>query len=105
VAVDITAVFDKKIYALAAHESQYFEWLPWIGGYANEVPSAKSEWIPWLTKRQTYPLKPEVVKSLGKWYGAERAAKAKHAEAFEICEYGVQPNDEDIKRLFPMLGK
>jgi LmbE family N-acetylglucosaminyl deacetylase len=105
VAVDITAVFDKKIYALAAHESQYFEWLPWIGGYANEVPSAKSEWIPWLTKRQTYPLKPEVVKSLGKWYGAERAAKAKHAEAFEVCEYGVQPNDEDIKRLFPMLGK
>jgi LmbE family N-acetylglucosaminyl deacetylase len=105
VAVDITAVFDKKIFALAAHESQYFEWLPWIGGYANEVPASNSEWLPWLTKRQTYPLKPEVVKSLGKWYGSERAAKAKHAEAFEICEYGVQPNDEDIKRLFPMLGK
>ena len=28
-----------------------------------------------------------------------------HAEAFEICEYGAQPNDEEIMRLFPMLKK
>jgi LmbE family N-acetylglucosaminyl deacetylase len=105
VAVDITSVFDKKVYAMAAHESQYFEWLPWIGGYAAEVPANKSEWIPWLTKRQTRAIKPEVMKSLEKWYGADKAAKAKHAEAFEVCEYGVQPKDEDIRRLFPMLGK
>jgi hypothetical protein len=35
----------------------------------------------------------------------ERASKVEHAEAFEICEYGSQPTDSDIKRLFPMLGK
>jgi hypothetical protein len=29
----------------------------------------------------------------------------KYAEAFEICEYGTQPNEEMIKNLFPMLGK
>ena len=36
---------------------------------------------------------------------AEKAAKAKYAEAFEVCEYGVQPNEAEIKRLFPMLIK
>jgi hypothetical protein len=28
-----------------------------------------------------------------------------HAETFEIGEYGRRPSDEEIKRLFPMLGK
>jgi hypothetical protein len=42
---------------------------------------------------------------LEKWYGKEKAAVIKNAEAFEICEYGTQPDDEMIKRLFPMLGK
>ncbi|MFM7329320.1 MAG: PIG-L deacetylase family protein, partial [Bacteroidota bacterium] len=60
IAVDITAVFDKKVFALAAHESKYFEWLPWIGGYAADVPKSRSEWIPWLTKLQTEPVTPEI---------------------------------------------
>ena len=42
-------------------------------------------------------------KSLEKWYGSARAAKALYAEAFEICEYGTQPTEADIRRLFPML--
>jgi len=41
---------------------------------------------------------------LTKWYGP-KADQVKYAEAFEICEYGSYPTDEDIKRLFPMLGK
>jgi acetyl-CoA C-acetyltransferase len=43
--------------------------------------------------------------ALEKWYGKERAAKVQHAETFEIGEYGRRPSDEEIKRLFPMLGK
>jgi hypothetical protein len=43
--------------------------------------------------------------TLEKWYGKDKAALVINAEAFEICEYGVQPNDEEIKRLFPMLEK
>ncbi len=105
VSVDITSVFDKKVNAMAAHESQYFEWLPWIGGYLNEVPDSKSERMAWLTKRQTRRITPEMIQSIEKWYGKERAAKVKNVEAFEICEYGTQPTTEDIKRLFPMLGK
>jgi len=27
----------------------------------------------------------------------------KHAEAFEVCEYGRQPDEAEIKRLFPFF--
>jgi len=35
----------------------------------------------------------------------ERAAQVHHAEAFEICEYGRQPNKAELKRLFPFFGE
>jgi hypothetical protein len=82
-----------------------YEWLPWIGGYLAEVPEGKTERITWLAARTARPINPETRASLEKWYGKERADKVKYAEAFELCEYGAQPNDEEIRRLFPMLGK
>jgi hypothetical protein len=42
---------------------------------------------------------------LEKWYGKDRAPQVQYVEAFEICEYGAQPSDAEIKVLFPMLGK
>ena len=105
ITVDISSVFDKKVYALDAHQSQVYEWLPWIGGYAKEVPASPADRLAWLGKRMIEPITPDFLKSLEKWYGKERAAQVKNAEAFEICEYGVQPNANEIKRLFPMLGK
>ena len=38
---------------------------------------------------------------LEEWYGKEKGAAVRHAEAFEVCEYGRQPNREELKRLFP----
>ena len=35
----------------------------------------------------------------------KKANKVTVAEAFEISEYGRIPNDEEIRQLFPMLGK
>jgi LmbE family N-acetylglucosaminyl deacetylase len=105
IVVDITATYDKKVSELDAHTSQMYEWLPWIGGYLNEVPATEKERIVWLAGRSFRPITPEKRASLEKWYGKERADKVKYAEAFEICEYGTQPNDEQIRVLFPMLGK
>jgi hypothetical protein len=50
-------------------------------------------------------MRADVRSSLSKWYGEEKASKAKFAEAFEICEYGAQPSEADIRKLFPMLVK
>ncbi|MDX2048679.1 MAG: PIG-L family deacetylase [Chitinophagaceae bacterium] len=105
VAVDITSVYEKKVDALDAHESQVYEWLPWIGGYAADVPAGKTERKNWLAKRIAVTITPEVKSALEKWYGADKAASVKYAEAFEICEYGSRPAEADIRRLFPVLKK
>lgn len=105
IAVDISDTYSKKVAALDAHVSQVYEWLPWIGHYLDQVPKGNEDRIIWLGKRTDRPIKPETKVSLEKWYGKARADKVQHVEAFEICEYGAQPNEDDIKKLFPMLGK
>jgi len=104
ITVDITDVLDKKIYAMAAHESQFFEWLPWTAGRSDQVPTTDEERLDWLKNWRKPRLSDEIKKSLVKWYGEERATSIIYAEAFEICEYGRRPSEEEIRKLFPMLG-
>lgn len=105
IAVDISSVIDKKVYSLDSHQSQFYEWLPWIGGYEDQVPKGKAERLEWIKKLRGSGINPAVKSSLEKWYGTARASQVSYAESFEICEYGSRPSEEDIKRLFPMLGK
>ena len=42
--------------------------------------------------------------TLTKFYGEEPARKIRYAQAFEICEYGSQPSQQDLRRLFPFFG-
>lgn len=105
IAIDISAVFEKKIHAMDAHESQFYEWLPWIGGYLDKVPADKVERKKWLATNRAVRITPEVRAKLEAAYGKEKAVQVQHAEAFEICEYGMQPAEKDIQRLFPMLKK
>jgi LmbE family N-acetylglucosaminyl deacetylase len=105
IAVDVSAVFDKKIYGMAAHESQFFSWLPWTHGRLDEVPEDPEERLEWLAGIWGGGSISEATRSsLEKWYGSDRARLVKHAETFEVCEYGRRPNDAEIRRLFPMLG-
>jgi len=104
IVVDVTSVFDQKMYAVSAHQSQFFEWLPWLDGQLDNVPKAESERLRWLAESRKGRISKEAKASLQKWYGS-KADQVKYAEAFEICEYGSYPNDEEIKRIFPMLGK
>jgi len=104
VAVDITTVFDQKIYAMSAHESQFFEWLPWTSGKLDQVPKTEADRLKWLAEWRSPGINDKVKESLTKWYGNEKASQAKYAEAFEICEYGGRPTDEEIKKLFPFFN-
>jgi LmbE family N-acetylglucosaminyl deacetylase len=103
IAVDIDSVIDKKIDALDSHVSQFYEWLPWVDGKLADVPAGPAERKAWLKQARTRPINPQVRASLIKWYGSEKGTAARYYEAFEICEYGVQPDEGRIRQLFPIL--
>jgi hypothetical protein len=104
IAIAIDEVKDKKFNALDAHVSQFYEWLPWVDGTLDQVPAGAAERRQWLEKTRTRPISAAVREALVRWYGADKAGKTQFAEAFEICEYGKQPTEDEIRKLFPMLG-
>lgn len=103
ITVDITKVFDQKIYGMAAHESQFFEWLPWTMGKLDQVPTTEKERLNWLSNWRKPRVNAAELESLKKWYGQEKAKTIKYVEAFEICEYGRRPSEEEIRKLFPFF--
>jgi len=103
VAVSIDDTIDKKVDMLDAHVSQFYEWLPWHAGVLEQVPKDAAGRKAWLKKQRGGTVSQAVRQALEKWYGAERAGKVQHAEAFELCEYGSRPNEAEIRRLFPFF--
>jgi LmbE family N-acetylglucosaminyl deacetylase len=105
VAVAIDDVIDKKIDMMDAHVSQFYEWLPWVAGNLDKVPTDAAARRRWLRESRAGQPSPAVRETLVKWYGAEQGNAVRHAEAFEICEYGARPNEELLRKLFPFFGK
>ncbi|MBI1347761.1 PIG-L family deacetylase [bacterium] len=111
IAVSLDDVFDTKLNAVHELESQVYE-----GGasgnadYVAKVPAASAvqERKAWLRERWESRQKGEADRAreaLIKWYGEDAGKTVKFAEAFEICEYGRQPTDAEIRQLFPFLLK
>jgi LmbE family N-acetylglucosaminyl deacetylase len=101
VVVAIDDVLDVKVRALDAHTSQMYEWLPWVAGVLDQVPKDSAARVEWLRKTETsQPLAEPVREAVRKRYGA-KADSVKNVEAFEVCEYGRQPKEDELRRLFP----
>jgi LmbE family N-acetylglucosaminyl deacetylase len=105
IVVDITGSYDQKIYGMAAHETQFFEWQPWIASTLDKVPANEKDRLAWLAAMSKSPMTPAKRESLEKWYGSGRAENVAVTESFEICEYGRQPSEQEIRQLFPMFGR
>jgi len=106
IVVSIDDVFQKKVDMLDAHVSQFYEWLPWTIGNLDQVPKDAVERKKWLAAQPMVVRKssPEWQATLEKRYRAE-ATGIQHVEAFEITEYGRQPSEEEIRRLFPFFQR
>jgi len=104
IVVSIDDVFEKKISMLDAHVSQFYEWLPWTVGQLEQVPNDPAGRRKWLAAQPAAArkLQPEWREALDKRYGVQ-AAHIQHVEAFEITEYGHQPSEEEIRKLFPFF--
>ena len=109
IAVGIDEVFDQKVHALTALVSQTFEGGALSSAEATErkppatQPELRFEWLKerWMERSSAEAKKHR--NALIRWYGEARAEKIQYAEAFEICEYGRQPSDSEIRTLFPFF--
>jgi LmbE family N-acetylglucosaminyl deacetylase len=104
VVVATDPVFDAKVDAIDALESQFYEWNPWLAGYLHEVPKEKAErkvWTRGWVSRKDGGTANRFRAKLVEQLGPEAGNAVKTAEAFEVCEYGTQPSKEDLKRIFP----
>ncbi len=106
VVVSVDDVIEKKLDALSRITSQFLEWGPWHAGMLDRVPEDPAE----AKKMIVETFRPRMMgpanmyrKQIEKWYGAEAAKSIKYAEAFEICEYGRQPSEKELRRLFPFF--
>jgi LmbE family N-acetylglucosaminyl deacetylase len=104
IAVDIDPTLEDKVDALACHESQMFEWLPYNRGELDRVPAdaaARREWLrEHLLPRFARPADTSRDLLMAR-YGPERGERVACAEAFQVSEYGRQPSTEELEALFP----
>lgn len=105
IAVSLDDVIDQKVNAMDSHVSQFYEWLPWVDGKLDDVPKDPVERKAWLKRTWAREPTPAIRAALVKWYGDEKGNATRYYEAFEICEYGSQPDEARLRQLFPMLGQ
>ncbi len=104
VVIAVDELAETKARMLACHESQVYEWLPFNGGYLDEVPAeepGRSEWFLNRCRSRWAWLADQFRSELVERYGEQEGGRVQCAEAFELCEYGRDPSREDLERLFP----
>ncbi len=102
IVVSIDDVVEKKYLGLDAHVSQFYEWLPWHAGILDHVPKDPKGRLAWLKSARRFGIRAAWREAARKWYG-DAADDIENAEAFEVTEYGMQPSQEDIRRLVPFF--
>jgi LmbE family N-acetylglucosaminyl deacetylase len=104
VVVAIDDAVEQKVDMLAAHVSQVYEWLPYVGGILDQVPAAPDQRPAWLRQHMEARLRHDAERFRDKLiarYGESAGRRVQYAEAFEWCEYGAPLSDERLARLFP----
>ena len=102
IVVSIDDVIDRKYAALDAHVSQFYEWLPWHAGILDQVPKDPAGRLAWLKAARRFSIRDAWRDAARARYGGAADA-IRNAEAFEITEYGMQPSEEEIRRLLPFF--
>jgi LmbE family N-acetylglucosaminyl deacetylase len=109
IAVAIDSVIEKKLDAIDLLESQFYE--GGALGLADLIPADPQKQEERRRQvRASHAARSQAVTrrfrdKLIEWYGKDKGEKVKHAEAFEICEYGRRPDKDELTHLFPFFGE
>ncbi|HEY7427411.1 MAG TPA: PIG-L deacetylase family protein [Gemmataceae bacterium] len=104
VVVDIGPQMDALVDMLHCHASQFYEWLPYNGGYAEQIPAgdaARRAWLKEDMQRRIRPLADRHRERVVQTYGVVQGHKIEYIEAFEVSEYGSTLDAAARARLFP----
>ncbi len=104
IVVPIDSVMDKKIDMIASHISQVFEWLPYNARVLGDIPpesepEARRELIAKYARSRGEHRREKVSEVLSKW---TLPTESRYVEAFQICEYGRVPDENELRSLFPV---
>jgi LmbE family N-acetylglucosaminyl deacetylase len=109
VAVSVDEVMEKKLEALGSMISQFAE--GGANGSADLYPAdpaarkTRDRAVRTRFEARQFSLANQYRSKLNEWYGPEAGAKVRHAEVFEVCEYGRRPEKAELAQLFPFLPK
>lgn len=108
VVVSIDSVIERKMDAMATLVSQFIE--GGCGGGPSDTPRDEADLKTRQEQLRKGWLRQECVDTANRYrdklielYGEEAGRKVRHAEAFEICEYGRRPTQEELRALFPFV--
>lgn len=107
VVVSIDEVVERKIDALSVMESQFLEGgalgsAELISGGADAIEKRRRE-VRSAFAARARAIALDYEEELKSWYGEDKADDIAYAEAFEICEYGRQPDRDELRGLFPFF--
>ncbi len=107
VIVSLDKVIDQKVKAIWELESQ-IESLWATGGFETVVPvptdpvkrQERYQWLVDRTERRDGGVADRFRDRLIAIYGPDQGKQIKYAEAFELCEYGRRPSEEELFKMF-----
>lgn len=104
IVVDIDSTLPQKAAMWDCHKSQFYDWLPWVERETDPVPASEPDRLAWLEKKvagKDAAIARRLRDKLIERYGEARGSAVKHAEAYEISEYGASLPKEKIGEFFP----
>ncbi|MFY8201500.1 MAG: PIG-L deacetylase family protein [Pirellula staleyi] len=97
VVLDVSEHWESVLEMLDSHESQFYEWMPWIEGVLDSVPANKADRREWLSRWYQEKTAPRLLR----FWRSEFGHQPRLIEAYEISEYAGKPSSDTLEKLFP----
>jgi LmbE family N-acetylglucosaminyl deacetylase len=97
VVLDVSEHWESVLSMLDCHESQFYEWMPWIERILDQVPLEVDARRAWLEK--WYHEKTSL--RIPRFWKSHAGPQPRLIEAYEFSEYAGKPSKEKVESLFP----